>query len=140
MALYSLSGLCTVFWGPLGGQPPPGELSFDYLLENLVVILHDDPRKSLTMVRLQLAQLSRSVESMMTVSWAACRGPGGGRPHRLGPPLPPPWGPGGEARKDYTKPGRLHKAPTDFTKPQQTIQSPQKTIQRVKILDKTINY
>ena len=29
---------------------------------------------------------------------------------------PPPWGPG--------SPERLHKAPTDYTKPQQTIQIP----------------
>ena len=35
---------------------------------------------------------------------------------------------------------RLYKAPTDYTKPQQTVQSPEKTIQRPEILDKTKKY
>ena len=53
---------------------------------------------------------------------------------------PPPWGP----PKDYTKPrqtiqspDRQYKAPRDNTKPQKTIQSPRNTTQRPKILDKT---
>ena len=51
---------------------------------------------------------------------AAAEGPGG-RAARRGA-----WG-GGEA-------------PTDFTKPRQTIQSPKKTIQRHQMLDKAPKY
>ena len=40
-------------------------------------------------------------------------------------------GPGGGSPK------RLYKAPTDNTKPQKTIQSSEKTIQRPEILDRT---
>ena len=32
---------------------------------------------------------------------------------------------------------RLYKAPTDYTKPRQTLQSPRRTIQRPKIINKT---
>ena len=34
----------------------------------------------------------------------------------------------------------LYKAPTDYTKPRQTLQSPKKTIQRHRILDKNQKY
>ena len=46
-----------------------------------------------------------------------------GRPHRVGPPPLPPWGPGGD-RLGWGHIRILHKAPKDYTKPQQTIQSP----------------
>ena len=77
------------------------------------------------------------------------RGPVGEGPPAEGPPPPPPWGPGEGARRGARggSPKRLHKAPTDYTKPQQTIQSPGntiqspgKTIQRHEILDKTLKY
>ena len=59
-----------------------------------------------------------------------------------------------EAPKDYTKPqqtvrsptktiqspDRLYKAPTDNTKTRQILQRPKKTIQRHTVLDKTRNY
>ena len=51
------------------------------------------------------------------------RPPRGLRPHRLGPPPPPPWGP--EWGGDRLGSGHfriLCKAPEDYTKPQQTIQ------------------
>jgi len=41
---------------------------------------------------------------------------------------PPPWGPG--------SPERLHKAPTDYTKPQQTIQIPDRLYKAQKRLYK----
>ena len=54
------------------------------------------------------------------------RGAGGG--DRLG------WG---HPQKIIQSPDRLYKAPTDYTKNRKTIQSPEKTIQRHKILDRT---
>ena len=58
-------------------------------------------------------------------------------PRRLGPPPPPPGGPGGGGGGKGGKAAwggidrdGVCKAPADYTKPQQTIQSPKKTIQR----------
>jgi len=54
-------------------------------------------------------------------------GPEGDRPHRLGPSSPPPWGPRGRGRGGRLGWGHiriLYKAPTDNTKPRQTIQVP----------------
>ena len=44
---------------------------------------------------------------------------------------------GGARRGAWGNPKRLYKAPTDYTKPQHTIQSLRKTIETYKILDKT---
>ena len=64
--------------------------------------------------------------------WFAAEGPRGGGPPAEGPVGggPPPRGPVGEGARRGAwggrggSPKRLHKAPTDKTKPQQTIQSP----------------
>ena len=57
-----------------------------------------------------------------------CRGARGGE------------GAGGKPQKIIQSPDRLYEAPTDYTKPRQTIQSHKKTIQRHKILDETLKY
>ena len=41
------------------------------------------------------------------------------------------------SRQTLQGPDRLYKAPTDYTKPRKTIESPEKNIQTFKILDKT---
>ena len=55
-------------------------------------------------------------------------------------PLQPPWGPGGEGegahpQKPIKSPDSLHKAPTDYTKPQQDFTKNQNIRQNLKILD-----
>ena len=79
----------------------------------------------------------------------AYRLPPMGRPPRgAGGGGRPPWGPGGSGRpprghrrrrggREGASPDRLYKAPTDYTKPQKSIQNLQKTIQSRWILDTT---
>ena len=67
-------------------------------------------------------------------------GPGGeGGAARRGARGRPPRGPGGEPHKTLQSPNRLYKAPTDNTKPQQTIQIP-KIKQRPNISNKTLQH
>ena len=95
---------------------------------------------------------------MRSVSWGARRGaPWGGAPAEgpRGGALPPRGPVGGGAPAEGPgggSPKRLHKAPTDFTKPQQTIESPDRLYkdiarlykhiiirQNLKILDMNLN-
>ena len=177
-ALYSLLGLCKVFWGfppraprraapgpSVGGPRPPLPPPWTKALLNYFMCVYSfvscwPPLGVFDFLFLSLGKLWVPFGSLWTALWPLwdasilikcikycsigqlnCPGGGGARRWARGRPPrglgagggPPAEGPGGgEAPKDFTKPNRLHKAPTDNRKPQQTIQSPRKTIQSLR--------